>query len=94
MRASSKLLTRSMAAEWAKHDIQCNAIGPGYIITEMNKALVEDETLDIWVGGRTPSGRWGKPEDLVGAIVFLASPASASVNGHILYVDGGMLALL
>jgi gluconate 5-dehydrogenase len=89
-----KLLTRSMAAEWAKHDIQCNAIGPGYIITEMNKALIEDQTFDSWVRGRTPSGRWGKPEDLVGAAVFLASPASAYVNGHILYVDGGMLAVL
>jgi gluconate 5-dehydrogenase len=89
-----KLPTRSMAAGWAKHNIQCNAIGPGYIITEMNKALIEDETFDSWVRGRTPSGRWGKPEDLVGAAVFLASPASAYVNGHILYADGGMLAVL
>jgi gluconate 5-dehydrogenase len=89
-----KLLTRSMAAEWARHDIQANAIGPGYIVTEMNKALVEDPTFDAWVKGRTPSGRWGTPDDLVGAAVFLASPASAYVNGQIIYVDGGMLAVL
>ena len=89
-----KLLTRSMAAEWAKYDIQSNAIGPGYIITEMNKALIEDKAFDAWVRGRTPSGRWGTPEDLIGAAVFLASPASDYVNGQILYVDGGMLAVL
>jgi gluconate 5-dehydrogenase len=89
-----KLLTRSMAAEWAKHGIQSNAIGPGYIITEMNKALIEDKTFDAWVRGRTPSARWGTPEDLIGSAVFLASPASDYVNGQILYVDGGMLAVL
>jgi gluconate 5-dehydrogenase len=89
-----KLLTRSMAAEWARHDIQANAIGPGYIVTEMNKALVEDARFDAWVKTRTPAGRWGKPDDLIGAAVFLASPASAYVNGQILYVDGGMLAVL
>ena len=89
-----KLLTRSMAAEWAGHNIQANAIGPGYILTEMNKALVEDPKFDAWVKARTPTGRWGTPEDLVGAAVFLASPASAYVNGQILYVDGGMLAVL
>jgi gluconate 5-dehydrogenase len=89
-----KLLTRSMAAEWAAHNIQANAIGPGYILTEMNKALIENQSFDAWVKGRTPTGRWGTPEDLVGAAVFLASPASAYVNGQILYVDGGMLAVL
>ncbi len=89
-----KMLTRSMAAEWAIHNIQANAIGPGYIVTEMNKALLEDPKFDAWVRGRTPSGRWGTPEDLIGAAVFLASPASAYVNGQILYVDGGMLAVL
>jgi gluconate 5-dehydrogenase len=89
-----KMLTRSMAAEWAIHNIQANAIGPGYIVTEMNKALVEDPKFDAWVRGRTPSGRWGTPDDLIGAAVFLASPASAYVNGQILYVDGGMLAVL
>ncbi|GAB0114210.1 SDR family oxidoreductase [Acidisoma sp. C75] len=89
-----KLLTRAMAAEWARHDIQANAIGPGYIATEMNKALIDDPAFDAWVKGRTPAGRWGRPEDLIGTVVFLASPASAYVNGQIIYVDGGMLAVL
>jgi gluconate 5-dehydrogenase len=66
-----KLLTRAMAAEWAEHDIQANAIGPGYMITEMNKALIENPAFDAWVKGRTPARRWGKPEELVGAAVFL-----------------------
>lgn len=89
-----KMLTRSMAAEWAAHGIQANAIGPGYIDTEMNKALTSDATFDAWVKGRTPSGRWGLPKDLVGTAIFLASPASDYVNGQIIYVDGGMLAVL
>ena len=89
-----KMLTKSMAAEWAEHDIQANAIGPGYMITEMNKALLENPAFDSWVKGRTPSRRWGKPEELVGAAVFLASQASNYVNGQIIYVDGGMLAVL
>ena len=89
-----KLLTRSMAAEWAEHDIQANAIGPGYMMTEMNKALIENAAFDAWVKGRTPARRWGKPEELVGAAVFLASSASGYVNGQIIYVDGGMLAVL
>ena len=89
-----KMLTRSMAAEWAAHNIQANAIGPGYIVTEMNKALVDNPSFDAWVKGRTPTGRWGVPEDLIGAAVFLASPASAYVNGQIIYVDGGMMAVL
>jgi gluconate 5-dehydrogenase len=89
-----KLLTRAMAAEWAVHNIQANAIGPGYIVTEMNTALIENASFDAWVRGRTPAGRWGTPDDLVGVAVFLASPASAYVNGQIIYVDGGMLAVL
>jgi gluconate 5-dehydrogenase len=89
-----KMLTRSMAAEWAKHDIQANAIGPGYIATEMNRALLDDPKFDAWVKGRTPSGRWGKPEDLIGVTLFLASPASDYVNGQIIYVDGGLLAVI
>ena len=89
-----RMLTRSMAAEWAKHDIQANAIGPGYIATEMNRALLDDPKFDAWVKGRTPSGRWGKPEDLIGVTVFLASPASDYVNGQIIYVDGGLLAVI
>ncbi len=89
-----KMLTRSMAAEWAEHDIQANAIGPGYMATEMNKALIENPAFDAWVRGRTPSRRWGRPEELVGAAIFLASAASGYVNGQIIYVDGGMLAVL
>jgi gluconate 5-dehydrogenase len=89
-----RMLTRSMAAEWARYDIQANAIGPGYIATEMNRALLDDPVFDAWVKGRTPSGRWGKPDDLIGVTVFLASPASAYVNGQIIYVDGGLLAVI
>jgi gluconate 5-dehydrogenase len=89
-----RMLTRAMAAEWAKHDIQANAIGPGYIATEMNRALLDDPKFDAWVKGRTPSGRWGKPDDLIGVAVFLASPASDYVNGQIIYVDGGLLAVI
>ena len=89
-----KMLTRAMAAEWAAHGIQANAIGPGYMLTDMNQALVENPTFDAWVKGRTPAKRWGKPEELVGAAVFLASSASDYVNGQIIYVDGGMLAVL
>jgi gluconate 5-dehydrogenase len=89
-----KMLTRFMAAEWAAHDIQANAIGPGYIATEMNRALLDDPKFDAWVKGRTPSGRWGTPEDLIGVAVFLASSASDYVNGQTIYVDGGLLAVI
>ena len=67
-----KMLTQSMAAEWAEHNIQANAIGPGYIATEMTKPLMNDAKFDAWVKGRTPSGRWGTPDDLIGVTVFLA----------------------
>jgi len=89
-----KLLTQAMAAEWAASGIQANAIGPGYMITDMNQALIDNPDFDAWVKGRTPSRRWGKPEELIGAAVFLASPASDYVNGQIIYVDGGILAVL
>jgi gluconate 5-dehydrogenase len=89
-----KMLTRAMTAEWAAHGIQANAIGPGYMLTEMNTALVNDPAFNAWVVGRTPARRWGKPEELVGTVVFLASAASDYVNGQIIYVDGGMLAVL
>ena len=89
-----KMLTRAMAVEWAKHGLQCNGLGPGYIVTELNRALVENVEFNRWICGRTPAGRWGKPEELVGAAVFLSSPASDFVNGQILYVDGGLLAAL
>ncbi|MDZ7939237.1 MAG: SDR family oxidoreductase [Rhodoferax sp.] len=86
-----KMLTRGMAAEWAEHNIQANAIGPGYMVTDMNAALINNPTFDTWVKARTPSRRWGKPEELVGAAIFLASAASNYVNGHTIYVDGGLL---
>ncbi|MCX6952116.1 MAG: SDR family oxidoreductase [Verrucomicrobia bacterium] len=89
-----KMLTRAMAVEWAKHGLQCNGLGPGYIVTDLNRSLVENVEFNKWICGRTPAGRWGKPEELVGAAVFLASPASDFVNGQILYVDGGLLAAL
>ena len=89
-----KMLTQAMAAEWAGHGIQANAIGPGYMITDMNQALIDNPTFDAWVKGRTPSKRWGRPDELIGTAVFLASSASDYVNGQIIYVDGGMLAVL
>ncbi len=89
-----KMLTRAMTAEWAEHGIQANAIGPGYMLTDMNQALVDNPTFDAWVKGRTPSKRWGKPGELIGTAIFLASEASDYVNGQIIYVDGGMLAVL
>jgi gluconate 5-dehydrogenase len=87
-----RMLTRAMAVEWARHNLQINGIGPGYIDTEMTRPLIENPEFDRWVKARTPAGRWGRPEDLVGAAVFLASPASDYVNGQIIYVDGGLLA--
>ncbi|MBW4090115.1 MAG: SDR family oxidoreductase [Proteobacteria bacterium] len=89
-----KMLTRAMTAEWAAHGIQANAIGPGYMLTDMNQALVDNPTFNAWVLARTPSRRWGRPEELIGTAVFLASAASDYVNGQIIYVDGGMLAVL
>jgi gluconate 5-dehydrogenase len=89
-----KMLTRAMSAEWAAHDIQANAIGPGYILTDMNASLVADPSFDTWVKNSNPARRWGKPEELVGTAVYLASAASSYVNGQIIYVDGGWLAVL
>ncbi|CAI2487267.1 SDR family oxidoreductase [Serratia proteamaculans] len=89
-----KMLTCSMAAEWAEFNIQSNAIGPGYILTDMNAALVDNPEFDAWVKASNPSKRWGKPEELIGTAVYLASNASNYVNGQIIYVDGGWLAVL
>ncbi len=89
-----KMLTKAMAVELAKHNIQVNGLGPGYVTTEMNRPLFTDEKFDAWVRGRTPAGRWADPDDLVGAAVFFASKASDFVNGQIIYVDGGILAAL
>lgn len=85
-----KMLTKAMAAEWAKYNIQINGIGPGYFITDMTRPLAEDEKFDSWIKSRTPAGRWGDVNELVGATIFLASEASSFVNGQILYVDGGL----
>jgi gluconate 5-dehydrogenase len=89
-----KMLTRAMATEWARHNLQVNAIGPGYFETELTRPLRENAEFDQWIRRRTPAGRWGKPEELVGTAVYLASPASDFVNGQIIYVDGGLLAAI
>jgi gluconate 5-dehydrogenase len=89
-----KMLTRAMSAEWASSNIQANAIGPGYILTDMNKPLIENASFDAWVKSSNPSQRWGRPDELVGTAVYLASAASSYVNGQIIYVDGGWLAVL
>ena len=89
-----KMLTKGMCADLGPLGIQVNGIGPGYFATELTSALVADEEFSAWVRTRTPAGRWGDVEDLVGALVFLASPASDFVNGQVLYVDGGMLSVL
>jgi gluconate 5-dehydrogenase len=89
-----KMLTRSMTAEWAIHNIQANTIGPGYMLTDMNQALVNDEAFNAWVVGRVPAKRWGKPDELVGTAIFLASSASDYVSGQMIYVDGGMISVL
>jgi gluconate 5-dehydrogenase len=86
-----KMLTRGMCVELARYNIQVNGIAPGYFKTEMTKALVEDEAFTGWLCKRTPAARWGNPEELIGAAVFLSSKASDFVNGHLLFVDGGML---
>jgi gluconate 5-dehydrogenase len=89
-----KMLTKAMCAEFAKHGITANGISPGYFGTELNQALMADEKFSAWVCARTPAGRWGKVEELQGAAIFLASDASSFVNGHILFVDGGMTAVV
>jgi gluconate 5-dehydrogenase len=89
-----KMLTKGMCADWAKHGIQVNAIGPGYFKTPLNQALVDNPEFSSWLEKRTPAGRWGNVEELVGAAIFLASPASSFVNGHVLYVDGGITSVL
>ncbi|QFT73483.1 SDR family oxidoreductase [Ruegeria sp. THAF33] len=83
-------LTKGMATDWAKYGLNCNAIAPGYFDTPLNAALVADPAFSAWLEKRTPAGRWGNVEELVGAAIFLASPASSFVNGHTLYVDGGI----
>lgn len=89
-----KMLTRSMCAEWARHNLQINGIAPGYILTELTAPLAADPKFDAWIKARTPAGRWGTVADLTGACVFLASPASDFVNGQIITIDGGISAVI
>ena len=83
-------MTRGLCAEWAKRNIQINAIAPGYIGTELNRALLDDAAFSQWVCARTPAGRWGDVDELAGAVIFLSSDTASYVNGHVLYVDGGL----
>ncbi|GAB3844955.1 glucose 1-dehydrogenase [Nesterenkonia populi] len=87
-------LTKGMAADLARHNIQVNALSPGYFATEMNRELVEDEAFDSWLRARTPAGRWGSFDELAGALLFLSSEASSFVSGQNIFVDGGMTAVV
>jgi gluconate 5-dehydrogenase len=89
-----KMLTRGMCADWARHNIQINGLAPGYFVTELNKALVEDAAFSEWLCKRTPAGRWGEVTELAGAAIFLASSAADFINGQILYVDGGLTSVV
>ncbi|GGG32877.1 glucose 1-dehydrogenase [Chelatococcus composti] len=89
-----KMLTKGMAADWGRHGIRVNGIGPGFFATEMNAALVANADFSAWLVKRTPLGRWGEVDELVGAAIFLSAPASDFVTGHVLYVDGGVTASL
>jgi gluconate 5-dehydrogenase len=89
-----KMLTKAMCADWAQHNIQINAIGPGYFITEMTQVLADNTEFNGWVINRTPARRWGDPSELVGAVVLFSSEASDFINGQIVYIDGGMSAVL
>ena len=83
-------LTRGMAIELAPHNIQVNAIAPGYFATELNRALLDDSEFSAWVRKRTPAGRWGQPDEIGGLAVFLASRAADYMTGQTLFLDGGM----
>jgi len=87
-------LTKGMATDWARHGLTCNALAPGYFDTPLNAALVADPEFTAWLAKRTPAGRWGEVEELVGACIFLSSDASTFVNGITLFVDGGITASL
>ena len=89
-----KNLTKGMCADWARYGLQINAIGPGYFATPLNETLVNDPIFDDWLRKRTPAGRWGRVEELHGAVIFLASAASDFMNGQTIYVDGGILSVL
>ncbi|OPZ07982.1 MAG: Gluconate 5-dehydrogenase [candidate division BRC1 bacterium ADurb.BinA292] len=93
-KAAVSALTRTMAVEWGPHNIQVNAIAPGYFETDLNRVLKEDAQFDAWVRSKTPAERWGQPEELIGIAIFLASRASDYVNGQTIRVDGGWTAKL
>lgn len=88
------MLTKGMCADLASSGIQVNALAPGYFATDLTRTLVDDESFSAWLRARTPAGRWGEVDELVGALIFLASPASNFVNGQVVYVDGGMTAVV
>ncbi len=88
------MLTKSLACEWAKYNINVNAIGPGYFLTKMTQPLKDDPKFNEWVITNTPMGRWGNPHDLIGTVVFLSSSASDFITGQIIYVDGGWLSFV
>jgi gluconate 5-dehydrogenase len=89
-----KMLTKGMCADWARHGLQVNGLGPGYFVTELTKALVENPEFSSWLCNRTPAGRWGQVHELAGAAIFLASAASDFVNGQVIYVDGGLTSVV
>lgn len=93
-KAAVKMLTKGMCADWGKYGIQVNGVGPGYIATELTKPLHEDAEFSRWLLGHTPAGRWGHVDDLAGPVVFLCSAAADFVNGHVMYVDGGLTSVL
>ena len=88
------MLTKAMATEWGRYNIQTNAIGPGYFLTALTQKLADDPEFDAWVRQEVPMGRWGRPEELIGTALYLSSAASDYVNGHTVYVDGGWRAAL
>lgn len=88
------MLTKGLCADLAGHGIQANALAPGYIATDLTRTLVADEQFSSWVRGRTPAGRWGEVEDLVGTLLYLVSPAADFVNGQVVYVDGGLTSVV
>jgi gluconate 5-dehydrogenase len=88
------MLTKGMCADWARHGLQVNGLGPGYFVTELTKPLVDNPEFSAWLCNRTPAGRWGDVAELGGAAIFLASRASDFVNGQILYVDGGLTSVV
>lgn len=89
-----KMLTKGMATDWGKYNIQVNGVGPGYFTTVMNQPLIDNPEFDGWLKKRTPMARWGDPDELIGTVVFLASKASDFITGQAIYVDGGILATI